>query len=347
MKKEDFLQFEPDDASKMGINGKQVFFTKRINGKTTHNKLSEEEIEKINEQNHEKNDEQDDLFIQFKTPQKQQNNYQHRPTNNTKRKKSKKKKKRKIKPIAKLILLVIIFIGIIIFAMISPMFNIKKIEVIGNEKLSSDTIISLSGVSEGKNIFRISKKDITKKIKEDSYINSVSIKRKIPSTLEITVKERKKVYQIKVINSYVYLDYQGYILEVSAKDGKVPIIEGLTTEQNTLLNGKRVNNDDIEALETILKITDIAKSTNILKLINKIKVQNGEYLLELQKENKTVYLGKDSDLTNKIVYLKAIIKAEKGKKGIIFLNGDLNNGFKPFFREEIEKKEEKKTEGKE
>ena len=55
MDKNNILQFEADDTSKTGINGKQVFFTKRINGKTTHNKLSEEEIERINEQNDGKN----------------------------------------------------------------------------------------------------------------------------------------------------------------------------------------------------------------------------------------------------------------------------------------------------
>ena len=44
------LKFEEDDISRTGINGKQIFFTKRINGKTTHNKIaSEEESLKINE----------------------------------------------------------------------------------------------------------------------------------------------------------------------------------------------------------------------------------------------------------------------------------------------------------
>ena len=36
---------------------------------------------------------------------------------------------------------------------------------------------------------------------------------------------------VKVINSYVYLDYQGYILEVSSKEKKVPLIEGFSRLQ--------------------------------------------------------------------------------------------------------------------
>ena len=45
MKEHDFLQFEEDDAGKKGLDGKQVFVTKRINGKVTHNKANNVENE--------------------------------------------------------------------------------------------------------------------------------------------------------------------------------------------------------------------------------------------------------------------------------------------------------------
>ena len=32
---------------------------------------------------------------------------------------------------------------------------------------------------------------------------------------------------------------------------------------------------------------------------------------------------------------KAIIEKEKGKEGDIFVNGDLNNKFQPYFREKV------------
>ena len=32
----------------------------------------------------------------------------------------------------------------------------------------------------------------------------------------------------------------------------------------------------------------------------------------------------------------AIIEAEKGKQGDIFVNGDLNNKFQPYFREKVQ-----------
>ena len=204
----------------------------------------------------------------------------------------------------------------------------------GENKITKDTIISLSGIEEGNNIFKVSINKAINNIKENPYINKAEIKRILPGTVQIVVKERTVEYQIKVIDSYVYIDYQGYILEASTKNDDVPIVEGLSTEQETLLNGKRVINKDIENLRIMQKIMNVAKSEEIAKNISKIKIENGEYILELSKDKKTVYLGDGSDIRNKMVYLRAILEKEKGNKGKIFLNGILNNGFKPYFREE-------------
>lgn len=337
MDNKNILQFEADDTSKTGINGKQVFFAKRINGKVTRNK----EIEKksLNISNMQNNND-DNLFIEFNNikinPQNNaQNNIQGTKKSPQKEKKQKiKKKRKKISIISKVVLLVFLIIGAGIFAFISPLFNIEKIEVNGNKKIDSSTITSLSGVSTGKNIFQISTNQIKEKIKENQYINSVTINRRLPGTLVLNVVEREVTYQIKVINSYIYVDYQGYILEVSSKEAKVPIIEGFQTEQDTLLNGKRLSNIDIETLRIILKIMETAKSAEVSELISKISIQNNEYILEMKKENKLVYLGNATDLTNRMTYVKIIVDKENGKQGKIFVNGDINTGFRPYFREE-------------
>ena len=333
MDKNNILQFEADDTSKTGINGKQVFFAKRINGKVTRNK----EIEKQSRHIPEKKKNDDELFIEFKNIKvNTQNNLQNKQAPTKKENKPKQKKKRKKSSIiSKIILLFLLIIGVGIFAFISPLFNIEKIEVNGNKKIDSSTVISLSGVVTGKNIFQISKKQVIEGVKENPYINNVTIKRKLPRTLVIDVKEREVAYQIKVINSYVYVDYQGYILEVSSKEAKVPIIEGLQTEQDTLLNGKRLSNKDIEILRIILRIMETSKSAEVSKLISKISLQNNEYILEMKKENKLVYLGNATDLTNRMTYVKIIVEKEKGKIGKVFVDGDINSGFKPYFREEM------------
>ena len=94
-----------------------------------------------------------------------------------------------------------------------------------------------------------------------------------------------------------------------------------------------LSNNDLQELNAMLKIMEVAKSNEIANKISKITIKNNEYILEIKKEKKEIYLGSATDLTNKITYVKLILEKEKGNEGKIFVNGNLNNGFKPYFRE--------------
>ena len=82
--------------------------------------------------------------------------------NEIKEKKRKKRNKR-VKLLIKLFLIVLLIGGAIIFAMTSPLFNIKEIKVTNNSQVSSDTIISLSEIKIDENIFKFYKGNASKK----------------------------------------------------------------------------------------------------------------------------------------------------------------------------------------
>ena len=248
--------------------------------------------------------------------------------------KSKRNKKKRGAKLIKILVIVLLIAGATIFALVSPIFGIEIISVQGNEKISTEEIINLSNLKIGDNIFRNVNRETTNNIKQEPYIGDVKIKRKLPGTVEITVIEREIAYQIKVIDSYIYIDEEGYILEKSEVAQKVPILEGIKTKQEDLINGTRLCKEDIQHLNTTLKIVTNAKKIEIYDLITKIIIQDNEYILYLQGEEKYAYLGNGSDITNKMLYIKAILSQEKNKNGKIFVNGDINDGFKPFFREE-------------
>ena len=56
----------------------------------------------------------------------------------------------------------------------------------------------------------------------------------------------------------------------------------------------------------------------------------------IAEEKKTVYLGNKTNLSNKMLYVQAILEKNQGKEGYIYVDGDLNNSFKPRFRESVE-----------
>ena len=73
----------------------------------------------------------------------------------TEKQKIAKKRRKLMLKICKWLTLFCIIIGAIIYAMLSPIFNITSIEVSGNSKISSETILSLSGLAINQNIFNL------------------------------------------------------------------------------------------------------------------------------------------------------------------------------------------------
>ena len=246
------------------------------------------------------------------------------------------RKRKKIKKIIKFVTLLLLIIGGVVFALVSPIFNINEIQVKNNNIISSETIISLSNISEGQNIFRFNKGKTEKEIKTNAYIESVNVKRKIPNKIEITVEERERNYNVEFLNGYAYINNQGYILEISEQKLDLPVIQGISTEQEQIVEGNRLNVEDLEKLETVIQIMNICKSYDLDKKVSTIDISNkNNYTIYMEQEKKTIYLGDESNLNNKMLYVPTILNENKDKEGTIYLNGDLNGNFKPRFREKV------------
>ena len=269
---------------------------------------------------------------------KMTNKNNQRQEEQTKQKMSKKqrqilKKKKRIKRMLKFTALLIIIIAGIIFALVSPIFNIKEINVSNNNQINTETIISLSQLNLGQNIFKFNKNKVNKNIKTNAYIESVEIKRKLPNKVQIQIEERKQEYNVEFLNGYAYINNQGYILQISEEK---PTIQGISTPDEQIVEGNRLNSEDLEKLEVIIQIMNICKNYELDSKITNIDISTkDEYTLYLEEEKKTIYLGDKSNLSNKMLYVQVIIEENRGKEGAIFVNGDLNNNFKPRFKEKV------------
>ena len=272
---------------------------------------------------------------------KMTNKNNQRQEEQTKQKMSKKqrqilKKKKRIKLMLKFTALLIIIIAGIIFALVSPIFNIKEINVSNNNQINTETIISLSQLNSGQNIFKFNKNKVNKNIKTNAYIESVEIKRKLPNKVQIQIEERKQEYNVEFLNGYAYINNQGYILQISEEKQALPTIQGISTPDEQIVEGNRLNSEDLEKLEVIIQIMNICKNYELDSKITNIDISTkDEYTLYLEEEKKTIYLGDKSNLSNKMLYVQVIIEENRGKEGAIFVNGDLNNNFKPRCKEKV------------
>ena len=149
---------------------------------------------KINKKMHNKVKSNDELDVPFQvkkqqiTEKKQQRKKKKIKNKQNNKKTLNKEQKKTIFKITKWTTLCLALIGGLIYLLLSPVFNIKNINVSGNEKISADTIISISGITMNDNLFKIRKSEVIKKIKENSYIEKVVISKKINNTIDITIE---------------------------------------------------------------------------------------------------------------------------------------------------------------
>lgn len=253
-----------------------------------------------------------------------------------KKEEKRKRRNKKIKLTLEILLIVAIIVGGTVFAFTSPIFNIKQILVENQNQVSAETIISLSGLKCNDNIFNFNKSEIIKKIKENAYIEDVKIQRKLPSTIQINVQERQAKYSVEFMGKYAYANTQGYILDISEESKDLIILQGISTPEDQIAPNSRLNHEDLEKLGDVIKILKAAQENNLDSKITKIDISNEkEYIIYIQEEKKTVHLGDNTNLSNKMIHILALIEQEKNIEGDIFVNGDLNNKFRAYFREKV------------
>lgn len=248
----------------------------------------------------------------------------------------KMQKRRAIKRMSACALLLVLLIGGLVYFLLSPVFNVKSIEVVNNNHISSEQIINASEISLNENMFKFSKREVRNKLLANPYIEKVTIKRNIfTDKVKIDVKERVATLMLEYGNSYVYINNQGYILEISSVKIDSPILKGYVTNLDDVQPGHRLNNEDLQRLEDVLSIIEAANSKEIGDLITQIDISDKkDYIMVLESEDKTVHLGDDKNLSTKMLYVKDMLEREKGIEGEFFLNMDLNIK-DPMFREKV------------
>jgi cell division septal protein FtsQ len=149
----------------------------------------------------------------------------------------------------------------------NPRFEMQRLVVSSDGRLSEDRIREYIEIAEGTNLFAFSFAEIEKKLLGASDIESVLLERKLPHTLVVKVKERMPVARITGLNTkYPFLvDRHGYVLPSRAGAASLPLIKGLDAE---LFPGKKVGHQD---MAVALEIIALCESRGYLRTYARIE----------------------------------------------------------------------------
>ncbi len=153
----------------------------------------------------------------------------------------------------------LIVVGIIVCTVVflrSSFFDIKKIDVKGNDYYSDEEIINMSGASTGRNIlFDSGRKQIVEKLEVNPYFREVKVKRDLPKKLIIDVNERKQIAAAVFGNKYVVIDVNGLVLRTAETDPKLTLLSGFTLSR--IKEGKKIKAKEKDMLSETLSMVSI------------------------------------------------------------------------------------------
>lgn len=146
-----------------------------------------------------------------------------------------KKNKRKKLIVRSVIFFLFFVIGVIL--VLTMFFNISEITISGDAVYPAEDVVNSSGVTIGDNLIFISKDEINEKISTElPYVDSVKIKRHLPTGLELIITKTEAKYAIIQDGYYTLLNKNGKVLESGLE---------FIGENITLLNMGEITSADI------------------------------------------------------------------------------------------------------
>ncbi len=276
------------------------------------------------------------------------NGYSEQPVKKPKVGKKKNKSKRKLRWL-KLVIELIIMGACIVLLAISPLFNIREIEVYGSEHYNKEEIKNASGIVIGSNGFKAVGSDLRNIftfrdgkaeiniLKSCPYVKDVKAVFNITGVIKVKITERKPIGVIQYLGTNLLVDDQAYVIDTIPNGQKtgVPFLKGLSFNRFKL--GQALKLSDKNAIDSAVALIEAIKKNDaentafdikLIKSINYIDISDSEKVTVGVNTKLDVNFGNIQDLpyqdlTYRIDFLKTILSGNY-KSGYIDLSSGKN-----------------------
>ena len=229
-----------------------------------------------------------------------------------------KKKHKKVFRTFGYILLSIVLCFIFIAVCMAIFLKIESIEVRGINRYTKEQIVEASGISVGQNLYAINKKTASSYITtEYPYINSVVIRRNLPSTLVFKISEEEPKYYTEICGEYFVLSETLRVLERTFEKPSTeekPLILLLMSGVRSVVVGEEIEFDKELTFEYINNFIQSINTYESAKDITEIDLSK-KYNIYVGYQNRfRIYLGDSTDTEMKLKFAKLMIDTFDEKK---------------------------------
>lgn len=209
------------------------------------------------------------------------------------------------------LLLIALLIEVVIALCFSPRFWIYRMDVTGEESLTSAEVIRLTHLPAESNFYRTSVRELAKRISREPRVQRVAVRRQNIGVLGIEVTERQPACRLGWTTPLTYLDADGYLFtRPKPPTAPVVVVEGVNLP-TPLRPGKRLTTDHVtELLACLTALRNTPADLPALDVTRLVISPRGGVTLKLRQGTR-VYLGPPEDFERKIwVVRKTVIDAQ-------------------------------------
>lgn len=160
-----------------------------------------------------------------------------------------------------LVLAVVALVVTALAATRSPLLDVDRVAVTGNDRTSADEVRRAAGIVRGEPLVSVDPGAVAARIEELPWVESADVERSWPSTVEVQVTERVAVAMVQLTGDHAAMvDADGWVVDVesrpadAAADPAGPLV--LTGIDGRVAEGERLDDDARAALEVAAAVAE-------------------------------------------------------------------------------------------
>ncbi len=245
------------------------------------------------------------MKFRFKKTEKKQT--EGRFVDNAKKKQRKAAKRRRLTPF--LIVMSVFILAAAIYLCLTMLFNVDRIEIIGNTLYEERDLIETSGIEKGENLFEVDTAYAENKLYAVfSYVEEVEVKRSFPNGVTITITEAEPFSVIEEADGYTLVSAGGKVLERGLEE--VPrgmlSVRGISTITST--------EDDIKRTELMQRIINTMRELE-MEGYDFLDLRDTLDITMIYDNRVRVQLGNELELEYKLQFADKVIRENLSKTG--------------------------------
>ena len=207
-------------------------------------------------------------------------------------------------------------------ALVSPLFQIRQIDIVGNGATNTEDILNQAQIIQGQNMLAFSASNVRTRINLLPHVKEVEVLREFPDRVIISITERIPVANIRVAHSgtYLLIDDAGMVLAARPQPTEgLPVAIGIDFANFAI--GEYLDVESNIIFRDIIQLSRVFVrhnfSPDVVDMSNPLDIV-------LQTCNINILFGEMTDLDRKMWYAAAIIdQFETDDRGFIDIR-DIN-----------------------